>query len=218
MSSSDWRVSGSASATCSADSRLQPPTKTLSRRNSACSSGVEQVMAPGDRCLEGRLPGIDAPAGPEEVKPLRQTFEQLGWAEHDRPSRRELERERQIVEASAQRSHHVRIRDRHAGRSCPTAEECLAVGWAHRRHRVDLLAGEAQALPRGHHRGHGRTRGNEVCDRVGGIRQEMLGVVEQQEQSATGEAAREVIDRRASRALADTERCRNRRQDTCRIP
>ena len=41
--------------TASAASSVQPPTKTASRRNSACSASVEQVVAPGDRVAQRLL-------------------------------------------------------------------------------------------------------------------------------------------------------------------
>ena len=40
----------------SAISKVKPPLKTLSRRKKACSSGVEQVVAPGDRIAHGLQP------------------------------------------------------------------------------------------------------------------------------------------------------------------
>ena len=42
--------------TASAASSVQPPAKTASRRKSVCSSGVEQVVAPGDRVAQRPLP------------------------------------------------------------------------------------------------------------------------------------------------------------------
>ncbi len=45
-----------ARTTASAASSVQPPTKTARLRNSVCSSGDEQVVAPGDRVAHRLLP------------------------------------------------------------------------------------------------------------------------------------------------------------------
>ena len=83
----------------SAASSENVPAKIASRANSACASGVEQVVAPGDRRLERALAlGQVARALREQRQARVEAVEQRGRVEQPQPRGRQLERERQPVE------------------------------------------------------------------------------------------------------------------------
>ena len=78
-------------------------------RNSRCSSAVEQLVAPVDRRAQRALALRQvAGAAGEERQPLLEPFEQLRRRERLHPRGGELERERQVVEAAADRSRRPR--------------------------------------------------------------------------------------------------------------
>ena len=62
----------------------------------------EQVVGPGDACAERVLAGVTAAPRFEQIEALREPPEHLRRREHTRARRGELDRERQVVEASAQ--------------------------------------------------------------------------------------------------------------------
>jgi hypothetical protein len=149
---------------------------------------------------------------------LCQTTEQLLRAEDNRTGRRQLERQRQIVQTSTQRSDLGRGLEVDPGGRCSHPEERLSVRLAHGRHRVDLLSGKVQAFSRRHHDDHRRTRGHEGRQRVAGLREQVLHVVDQDEQPTARESPREVVHRHPARVLGDAERLRDGRQHERRIP
>ena len=101
MSTSDCSASTVASATSSAASSVQPPVNTASRANSASLRVVEQVVAPGERGAERLLARVGVAAAGEQVEPRAQALEQLLGRKHAHTSRRQLEREREVVELRA---------------------------------------------------------------------------------------------------------------------
>ena len=95
-------MSGSASATCSAASYVQPPAKTERRAKSACSSSLREVVRPLDRRSQRLLAGIGVALALEQVETLREALEQLPGAEEGRAGGCELERKRQLIETEAE--------------------------------------------------------------------------------------------------------------------
>ena len=80
---------------------MQPPRKTASRAKSACSSSVSSsydhsIVARSVRWRSGRVA-----AAREQVEPLLEPLEDLSRREGLHPRGRQLERERQVVEAPA---------------------------------------------------------------------------------------------------------------------
>ncbi|MGH3134485.1 MAG: hypothetical protein ACRDNY_12240 [Gaiellaceae bacterium] len=59
-------------------------------------------MRPLDRCSQRLLAGIGIAPSSEQVEPLGEPLERLRRREHVRPGGGELERERQIVERTAE--------------------------------------------------------------------------------------------------------------------
>ncbi len=64
--------------------------------------GREQVIAPLDRRSEGSLAGIGVATALEQIKTLRKPRKNLGWGECPRTGRRELDCEREGVQAGAE--------------------------------------------------------------------------------------------------------------------
>ncbi len=62
----------------------------------------EQVVAPVDRGAQCLVPRIGVATAREEVEPLREADEDLGWFKRPRARRGELEREWERVEAAAE--------------------------------------------------------------------------------------------------------------------
>ena len=104
--------------TASAASSVKPPAKTARRRKRACSSGVEQVVAPGDRVAHRPQAGrgvaraagqqVEAAGQPRPAAPPARAIA--------RPRRGQLDRQRQPVEPAADLGHRRRVR-RRSGRS-----------------------------------------------------------------------------------------------------
>ena len=97
-------MSGSATAltTASAASRVQPPAKTASRRKSACSDVIEQIVAPGDRRAQRLLPlGAVAAAARERGQPAVKAGEDRVRGKQAHAGRGQLDGQRQSVEATA---------------------------------------------------------------------------------------------------------------------
>jgi hypothetical protein len=133
-------VSSSAPATCSAASSVQPPEDRLLLRR-------EQVVAPADRRPQGPLPlrRIARTAGQQRQAPLDPLQNLLG-RERSHARRRQLERERQMVEPAADLEDAVvrlEVRAHHAG---PREEEADTLLLDERRHRVLLFRGQTERL------------------------------------------------------------------------
>ena len=94
------------STTASAASMVQPPAKTASRRNSACSSGVEEIVAPGDGIAHRLLPGRQGPRpSRQQRQALLQALEQrLRWQHLDEGGG-QFNGQRQPIEARADLGH-----------------------------------------------------------------------------------------------------------------
>ena len=173
----------------------QPPKQRL-------LVAVKEVVAPGDRRAQRLLPRIHPTSCLEQVEALGEPVEELRRAEYDRARRRKLERQRQVVQPLAQRPQLLRRLQLHADRRCADAKQRLPVRLAHRRDGIDVLARQLQPLPRRHDRRHRRARLHEGADEVGGVRHQVLDVVDEHEQPPTGERPRQIVDRRAVLPLA----------------
>ncbi len=103
MSTSDCSVSRSASQTSSAASSVQPPAKTESRANRRCSSRREQLVAPLDRRPQRPLAlGSASRAAREQRRGAASSRSRICAGRERLHARgRQLERERQVVEAAA---------------------------------------------------------------------------------------------------------------------
>ena len=116
MSTSEARPSNTSPSfiwwpqTASATSSEQPPANTPSRASERLLGRLEQVVAPVDRVAERALPRrqIVGAAG-EQVEPLLEPAEDRLRREQLDARGRELDRERQAVEAAADPGHRGRV-------------------------------------------------------------------------------------------------------------
>ena len=114
----------------------------------------------------------------EQVKPLRKTLQDLGRGQHARPGRSQLDRERQVVQTTAQlRNLLARLE---AG---ARAEELDRLRLLERRHRVLDLAPDPQQLPARYQQAQVRT-GLEQRTELRRRLHHLLEVVQQHEQLA----------------------------------
>ena len=103
-SSSSRTFSPGSAQTASTSANVHPPAKTAMRRNRRCSGSVEERVAPVDRGAQRLLPlGSVARAGREHVEGVVETLEQRLRRQEPQTGGGELERERQAVQAPADR-------------------------------------------------------------------------------------------------------------------
>ena len=103
-SSSSRTLSPGSAQTASTSASVHPPAKTAMRRNRRCSDSVEERVAPVDRGAQRLLPlGNVARAGREHVEGVVEPLEQRLRGQEPQPGGGELERERQAVQAPADR-------------------------------------------------------------------------------------------------------------------
>ena len=171
-------MSRSAPHTSSAFSSVAPPRNTASRAKSCLLVLVEKVVAPRDRGAQRGVALVGVPTALEEIEPLRDPLEQLLRAEQLHAGGGELDREREAVETLDQLVDGGRVADVGADRLRALEEQRHGVGLDHRR-QVELdLAGNPQRLAARREdpeRGRG---GEQLGDRPGGVRQQLLEIVE----------------------------------------
>ena len=117
---------------------------------------VEQVRRPLRGRAQRALTGVRARAAVEQVEPLAQARQQLCRREDGRAGGRELERQRQAVEAPAELGH---LGGRHEGgvdAARPLDVELDGVLLAERRHRIGGLAAQPEAFAARHQQRSGR--------------------------------------------------------------
>ena len=176
--------SPSGSATDQAASAVQPLAKTASRANSRRSSGAQQLVAPGDRPAQRALSLGQVARAAGEVEAPAEPLEDRRRAHDPDAGRRELEREREPVEAFADRPDRRPSRPRRrrgpggaSGRDprtgrCPPSTSSGGIG-------CPRSPGDPQQLPARHEQAQVRCSADEPGHDVGAGRQELLEVVEQ---------------------------------------
>ena len=152
--------------------------------------GVEQLVRPVDRGTQGALARLRVPSAAEQVEASAETLQQLCRGEQRRPRCRELECQREVVEPLAQLVDEIVGVE--VGVCCRGArhEQLARLRPSEHRHRIDLLALQAQALPAGHEHIDARAGGQQGRDLRRG-RNEVLEVVEQQKQPPIADELRE---------------------------
>jgi hypothetical protein len=144
-------------------------------------AGVEQFVRPLDRGPQGGLAGLCIATATQNVELLAEALQQLRRRHHHNARSRELERERQVIEARADVVDMLVALElsTHGPRS--TDEELTRLRAREHGHGEDVLARELQSLAaRDHHvqlRALLQQRGD-----VGGRADHVLEIVEQQEQ------------------------------------
>lgn len=103
-------------------------------------------MAPLDRGAQRSLAGVAVSAALQQIEALTDPIQQLLHREERRSSRRELERERQLVEPLTQVRHGGRGPDGHVEGGGSRHEEGDRVSLLERRDRVEVLGPQLQAF------------------------------------------------------------------------
>ena len=138
----------------------------------------EELVAPLDRGPERPLARLGVAAADEQIEPLRESLQDLAWAEHARSRRGQLDGERQIVQAAAE------LDDLRARlQTGPGTEELDRLGVGQRRHRVVDLAADPQQLPARHQEAEVWAGLEQLAEPGRGFHH-LLEVVQQQEQLA----------------------------------
>ena len=155
--------------------------------------GCQQLVAPVDGCAEGALAfGQISGAAGQKRQALLEPLEDLPGRECLHARGGQLEREGQLVEAATD------LRDGLVGpevgldRPCSGQEEADALLVDEGRHRVLLLAPDVQRPPARHEHVEVGTGGEQAGD-VGGRRDDLLEVVEEQEHRSIGDVVGETV-------------------------
>ena len=168
----------------------------------------EQVVGPADGRVERLLARIGVAPAPQ-LDAFPEPLEQLVGGEDRNARGRELEREREVVEACAELCGRARLRERRSQGARPRCEQSRTVAVVQRRHRPRVLALQLQPLSARHE--ESRPVGlAEAGDLVRDLRQQVLGVVDQQERPLRGERIDERLLDGEPGALPHVERLRDR--------
>ena len=146
MSSSDWSVSGSASAHRLGGLVLAAAGEDGERTEEPLLLGLEQVVRPLDGRPERLLPRIRVPARLEQVEPLRQPLDELLRREHDGARGGQLERQRQVVQPRAELRDRVGVPRPPTERRARVRKSSTPSCVRERRDRVHVLALELEPL------------------------------------------------------------------------
>ena len=112
---------------------------------------------------------------------MREPLDELLGGEDSDPRRRQLERERQVLEPRAEFRHRVTRDEARQRRTRPRHEELRPVLRLERRDRIGLLAGNAEQLAARHEQMDVGAGGEELGE-AGGCLDDVLEVVEQKQQ------------------------------------
>ena len=151
---------------------------------------VEQVRRPLRGRAQRALTGVRSRAAVEQVEPLAQARQQLCRREDGRARGRELERQRQAVEAPAELGHLGRRHEGGVHAARPRDVERDGVLLAERRHRIGGLAAQPEAFAARHQQRRAVDRA-QLFDRAGGRSQHVLGVVDEQQDAPVAQPLRE---------------------------
>ena len=208
MSTSEVIASTSAPQISSAASSVQPPAKTASRAKRSCSRR-QQVVAPGDRRAQRPLPLRRRPrSAGEQGQPLLEPFEQDRRRERLDAGGRELDRERQAVEAPADLGHLAVRREVGATARRRCTKSSIASALAQRVDGDLPLAVDVQRLAARHEHRQPRA-GADRLGEAGGCVEQMLEVVEHEQQALVADRRRRACpssrapERRPSRRARD---------------
>ena len=139
-------------------------------------------MRPPDRGAERLLARVGVAAARELVQAAAQSREDLGRGQKTGPSRRELDRQREVVEPSAELRDRLGVTGVVPKRGGPRGEELGCLRRHERGDRIHVLACELEPLPARDDDGRpaGIPKRRDLLRRT---REEMLEVVEQQHRS-----------------------------------
>src|SRR5438552_93909 len=153
---------------------------------------IKQVVAPFDRRPQRLLPGIDAAAGLEKLEPFGETGKQLLGGKDSHAGGGELERERQVIQLSAELLNDWAGLEPGIRRPRPSDEELDRILSLKRRDRICLLTGKAKHLAARYEQLTVRACGDHLRQVTGCI-DEMLEVVENQEKPSVSDALSQTV-------------------------
>ena len=150
---------------------------------------------------------IAAPVdAPQQVEALIDGAQQLAGADRPGPGGRQLDGQRQAVEAGAQLGHVDRVAGWRTGRRRPLVEQLDGRARGQRTEDVDLLAGEADRRPAAGDDGDGgRRRAHGVEHRAHRV-EHVLAAVEHDHAALLGEPDRGRVDRLEPEGVGDRGR------------
>ena len=185
---------------------------------------VEHVVAPGDRAAQRLLPfGKVAGAAGEQSKAVLEPAQHRFGREDPDARRRQLDGQRQPIEAHADLGHRRRVVVRdveiglHGARSLDEERDCLelrelrewrqvgGIGEAERRNRILLLAGDVEDAAAAGQDGEVRAGSKEGVDRRRRVGH-LLEVVEDEQHAPLADVVDQPIDRAAPATLGKAER------------
>ena len=188
----------------------------------------QQIDRPGDRVAHRFLPIRSvAGAGGQQRQPLLQPGQQGNGRQHVDPGGGQFDRQRQAVEAAADRGGRGRVngqirvlgeraggeeRDRRGGAQRRLGWLLGLSGHRQRRDGDHLFAGEAQPRPAGRQYRQRRADGKEIGDQWRGVDHLLEVVQHEQNPPSAQEGAQPLHDRRLA-AFDHAERPRDRRPD-----
>ncbi len=153
--------------------------------------GDEQVVAPGDGGEQGVVAGVVLAAAGQELEVAVEGAQELCRGVEVGSRGRQLERERERVEALAERGHVlVGGVEGGVGEARALAEELDPLGLGERGDGVELLLLQVEALARGDEQGGAGGDVAEQGELVGECGQQVLGVVEDEQELPAREGAR----------------------------
>ena len=175
----------------------------------------QQLSAPVDRRPQRALAlGQVARAADEQGQGVVEPFDQRGRGQHAQPGGGELDRERDIVERSADRDdmRGVVVGELEVGldRTRTLREQLGGLRRRKRAERDVLLAAHPEQDPAGAEHGCRRS-GQQRADLRRGL-DHLLDVVEDEQQAAAAECPGELLGERPITGVADAERVRDRRE------
>ena len=171
----------------------------------------QEIVAPRDRAPQRALTRVAVTVARGEVEPGGEPLEELLDREETEPRGRELQRQREPVEAIDERRQRRRRLHRRRDRASSSEEERLRVLRRHHRDVDDAFAGELQPLPARHEEHQAGRRGEERGERSRDLRQQVFGVVEQQERAPSLQLPFDGRPQVDARLLPDRERFRDLR-------
>ena len=190
FSTRDWSASGSL-----ADRFRAVPRGVAGEDREAAEepplAAVEQVRRPLRGRAQRALTGVRARAAVQQVEPLAQPRQQLRRREHGRARSRQLERQRQAVEAPAELGHLGGRHEAGVHAARPLDIELDGILLAERRHGIGAgLAAQPEAFAARHQQRRAVDRA-QLVDRAGRRSQHVLRVVDEQQDAPAAQPLRQ---------------------------
>jgi hypothetical protein len=173
----------------------------------------EQVMAPFDGRAQRPVPGLGITRAGEQVEPGTDPVQQLRGGEDAQPGGRQLQRQRQPVQPRAQPVHHRRRLDQDPGGRGALPQQRGRIAGGQRRHREHALRRQLQPLAAGGQHHQLLTRRQQPGHHVSQARQQVLGVVQQDQHPAPLEPGQQRLLQAGSFFLPHTQCLRQRAQN-----